>query len=59
MLKRPGGMHGGGMGGYPGMMPPKRAKVEKKFSDKIGFRVLLASKVFKKSIDEGRCIVAV
>eukprot|EP00088_Acartia_fossae_P041313 TRINITY_DN4322_c0_g1_i10.p1 TRINITY_DN4322_c0_g1~~TRINITY_DN4322_c0_g1_i10.p1 ORF type:complete len:412 (-),score=110.41 TRINITY_DN4322_c0_g1_i10:163-1350(-) len=53
MLKRPGGMHGGGMGGYPGMMPPKRAKVEKKFSDKIGFRILLASKAAGCLIGKG------
>ena len=35
-----------GMGGYPGMMNPKRPKLDRKFSDKTGFRVLLPSKVW-------------
>jgi len=46
MLKRP-----GMQGGYPGMA--KRPKMDRKFSDKIGFRVLLPSKMAGCLIGKG------
>jgi len=50
MLKRPNMQ---GMGGYPGMMNPKRPKLDRKFSDKTGFRVLLPSKMAGCLIGKG------